>query len=288
MKADLLSGRLEAPQAHRFRATGALRARVRHPLARQKAEKNLKMCARQVVENRGPNRMVSTLNKADADTIKLAFLKRQRSDGTINRKLAALSDLANEAIEREFLVNGFKLGLIKERQGRVRFFTEEEEQAMPNFCKATAFDDLRDYIIVSVDTGLQQGEVLKIQKRDTGFDYLWTYDTKNGQNRDVWLTGWAREVLEQRAGAAGCINPDDKIFKLRPRALQHQWRRMKTALEMDGDTEYTPPRIETHLRHENASCRRGYPHRAGAVGAQAGRDDPAIFPHFCRAETACN
>lgn len=93
---------------------------------------------------------------------------------------------------------------------------------------------------MSVDTGLRQGEVLKIQKRDTGFDYLWTYDTKNGQNRDVWLTGRAREVLERRAGAAGCFNPDDKVFKLKPRALQDQWRRMKTALGMDGDTEYTP------------------------------------------------
>lgn len=134
MKADLLSGRLEVPTGP---PVPTLQEHFEHVCATRwrgkKAEKNLKMCARQVVEILGPNRLVSTLNKADADTIKLAFIKRQRSDGTINRKLAALSVLANEAIEREFLVKGFKLGLIKERQGRVRFFTEEEEQAMLTF-----------------------------------------------------------------------------------------------------------------------------------------------------------
>jgi len=167
--------------------------------------------------------------------IKQEFRRRKRSDATINRKLAVLSVLVKEAVERGHLAKGFTVGLLRERQGRVRYVTREEEGHMVDWCVATGNHDLLDYIVVSLDTGFRQGEVLKIKSSDVGRANLWTYDTKSGKNREVPLTARARAVLERRAKWG-----DKPVFQMEPQWLRDKWRKMQTAMGLIDDEEFVP------------------------------------------------
>lgn len=193
--------------------------------------------AQQVVAIIGPARLVSTLTKADADLVRNTFRKRGRSDATINRKLASLSVIVNEAVERELLLRGFSVGITKERTGRIRYLSKAEQDAALKWCRATANDDLYDYIIVSLDTGFRQGEVLKIEARDTGKPELWTYDTKSGKNRAVPLTERCAGVLSRRAKF---LRPDDRLFQMHPDRLRDKWRQMQTYLKLQEDDQFIP------------------------------------------------
>jgi len=174
----------------------------------------------------------------DALTVKTIVLDRGRTPATVNRKLAALSVLVREAVELKWLSEGFKVGLMREPKGRVRFFSNGEEAAMLEWTDRWGYHDLRDYIIVSIDTGLRQGEILKVLKRDVKDRVVWTYDTKNGDNRDVPLTERAKQVLDRRAERILLLN--DPLFDIRADTLRSHWKVMQHHLGMLGDKDYLP------------------------------------------------
>ena len=203
-----------------------------------KGEANLRNNAEDVLRILGPSRQVSSLNKMDALKVKTIVLDRGRTPATVNRKLAALSVLVREAVELKWLSEGFRVGLMKEPKGRVRFFSNEEETSMLEWTDRWGYHDLRDYIIVSIDTGLRQGELLKVLKRDVKDRVVWTYDTKNGNNRDVPLTERAKQVLDRRAEKIWLLN--DPLFDIRAATLRSQWKIMQHHLGMLGDKNYLP------------------------------------------------
>lgn len=241
MRADLLSGRIaqgapSKPLEHTLQELFeyVCRSRWRGLKSEEKQVQNGAL----VVRILGPHRLVSTLNKQDALTIKDTMIKRCRADATINRKLSALSTMVKEAVELEWLDRPFRVGLLKERGNRTRFFTLSEEADMLAWCSSFGYHDLRDYILVSIDTGFRQGEVMRILKKDVGKDNLWTYDTKNGKNREVPLTSRVKEVLHRRAQAAR--RAEEPLFVMGADVLRDQWKKMKTSLDMMDDDEYTP------------------------------------------------
>ncbi len=203
-----------------------------------KGEAILRINAEDVLRILGPARQVSSLNKMDALSVKTIVLDRGRTPATVNRKLAALSVLLREALELKWLSEVFKVGLMKEPTGIVRFFSNEEEAAMLEWTDRWGYHDLRDYIIVSIDTGLRQGEILKVLKRDVKDRIVWTYDTKNGNNRDVPLTERAKQVLDSRAERISLLN--DPLFDIRADTLRSHRTTMQHHLGMSGDKDYLP------------------------------------------------
>ncbi|MBZ5864362.1 hypothetical protein LAG72_24885, partial [Escherichia coli] len=139
-----------------------------------KGEKTARINGQHVVDIVGPQRDVKSLCYEDTLKVKQEVTKWGRSDATINRKLAAFSTLIKEAHEMGKLPKLFKIGLIKERKTRVRFYTDAEIKLMLDWCVELGEEELRDYIIISLDTGFRQGEVLKITKRDADAADLWT------------------------------------------------------------------------------------------------------------------
>lgn len=203
-----------------------------------KAEKTSCLNGRHVIEILGPERPVKSLCYEDTLKIKKEVAAWKRSDATINRKLAAFSTMCKEAFNLKKLDNLFPVGLIKERQCRVRFYGDEELNAMLKWCEDRAEDELRDYIIISLDTGFRQGEVLKITKRDAEQADLWTYDTKAGNNRDVPLTERAKEILKRRSKPLN--DPDAKLFTHKPQWYRDHWKQMQSDLKMTDDRNYVP------------------------------------------------
>lgn len=107
---------------------------------------------------------------------------------------------------------------------------------MLTWCENTGHWDLKNYIIISLDTGFRQGEFLKIEARDVKGSDLWTYDTKGGTNRCVPLSERARLALE------GYVRrrPEGRLFPWEAQTIRDWWRKMQTALGMAGDSEYLP------------------------------------------------
>ena len=203
-----------------------------------KGVKTAMINANHCVQVLGANRAASSLCYNDVITLKQEFQKWRRSDATINRKLAAFSMIVKEAHKLGHIDKLFTIGLIKERAKRVRFYTDEELNKMLDWCQATGEDELYDYIVVSIDTGFRQGEILKITKEDVRGDNLWTYDTKAGDNRDIPLTPRVKEVLHRKA--ALCRQADEKLFKVKRDTLRSRWKSMQSAVGMEDDRNYVP------------------------------------------------
>lgn len=204
-----------------------------------KGEKTALLNSQHVVDILGPKRDVKTLCYEDVLTIKKTVAGWKRSDATINRKLAAFSTMCKEAYHLKKLPALFPVSLSKEKQRRVRFYENDELGKMLEWCDNMGEQELRDYIVLSVDTGFRQGEVLKIIKRDINArGDLWTFDTKAGGDRDVPLSARAKEVLQRRAD--DCDHPDEKLFKQRPQWYRDHWKQMQSDLGMTDDRNYVP------------------------------------------------
>ena len=79
----------------------------------------------------GRERGLDTIDTNDLDEYATDLAARlKNSDSTINRKLAALSKVMTFAMERGGLDRKPKFPFRKEYAGRIRFFTEEEEDAL--------------------------------------------------------------------------------------------------------------------------------------------------------------
>lgn len=185
----------------------------------------------------GPERLVDTLNPADVDAIKLHFRAKGRSPKTANRHLATLSKLVDYAVRYGYLKTGFKSGITRETQGRMRYFSEDEIAEMVDYCDGAGDDMLKDYILVSLDTGFRQGEFMKILVKDVGKDNIWTFDTKNGKNREVPLTARAKAILTRRMTG---LKKDDRVFPITASWIADHWGEMRETLGHGGEKDYVP------------------------------------------------
>lgn len=191
-----------------------------------------------VVALLGLSRKVSSLSRADMDKVKVTFRDQGCTVATQNRKLAALSVICAEARERGLLDKLFKSGMGREPKGRVRVMSRGEQQEALRLCDEHDLAYLKDYIIVSLDTGFRQGEVFRIQKRDVGGDTLWTYDTKSGKNRGVPLTARSRSVLERRAKSLE--SPSGNLFPLDRYAVLNMWHELRDLMRLHHDMQFIP------------------------------------------------
>jgi len=207
-----------------------------------KAERTTLINARLVVKVLGPKRLASSLNKDDVVFLKEHFRAEGNAVSTINRKLSAFSTLRKEANEFGYLDAVFKAGISREKgRGRKRYVTREEEPRMLAWCQRMAMDALHDYIVIGLDTGFRQAEILRIAARDVSPDMtnLWTYDTKNGDNREVPVTRRTKEVLLRRAKG---LHPLAPLFDCSGAKILDDWNSMMDGLGMvkAEDRQFVP------------------------------------------------
>src|SRR5690606_31813282 len=123
---------------------------------------------------------------------------RGNSGGTINRKLSALSTILKTAHEQDppWITKAMKLPRRPEGAHRIRWMDEQEEAVVLEKCEALGLYDLRDYIIVAVDTGFRRSELLPFPVRDFsgGLLHLHAGETKNDDARSVPATKRVVEV----------------------------------------------------------------------------------------------
>lgn len=159
----------------------------------------------------------------------------ERSGSTINRHLAAISCLAKTAMKLELIDKLPDMPRQKEGEGRIRWFTDEEEADILTTLRLWGQHEAQDLFIFLVDTGARLGEAQKLLWEDItkGNRIATFWETKAGNSRSVPLTTRAREAIERRRAESGRkAGPFDGIAR---RNLHSLWDRLRTHHPFIGD-----------------------------------------------------
>jgi len=193
----------------------------------------------------------------------VTYLKtvKQSANGTVNRKLSALSKIVKRAYELGIIDSIPIIHKLKENSGRIRYLTDDEEKAVLDYFESHNKHLTALTCIVLIDTGIRCGEFRRLTTDDIFFSHgqaiIILHDTKNNEDRAVPLTERAHKALNELAQHSR----DKRHFTTSKKDsefwLKHDWNTMKHALGYQNDSQFVP-----HcLRHTCASrlVQRGAP-----------------------------
>lgn len=180
---------------------------------------------------------INKINTEVLDQFVVYFREKNNADSTINRKLMSLSKIMNFAHDRKKLLELPKFPTKKEPKNRIRYISKEEEIILLDHFNYSWSSLYRDYYIVSVDTGMRRGEMLKLIKKDVSSSNVIIWDSKSGKSRDIELTIRAKKVLKR---IMHLLKDDELIFPISATQLRYNFNKMrKTFPEMKDVTPHT-------------------------------------------------
>lgn len=166
------------------------------------------------------------------------------SGSTVNRKGSHLRMMLKTAADRGWIATVPKVPTRREGKHRIRWINEAEELRILTTCSHLGLDELREFIIVAIDTGFRRSELLGLRPSDfaNGLLHLHEGETKTDKARSVPATARVTEILNRRSTRK-------TVFSLTAPALRHQWRVLKATLKLDDDPQF----VVHMLRHTCAS-----------------------------------
>jgi site-specific recombinase XerD len=174
---------------------------------------------------------------------------RKSSIATINRYLACLKTVLKQMKQQTDFIS-----LKKERQGRIRVMSKDEETQLLSLLRDTEhserrvyFRDVADLIVVLMDTGMRLSEGLNLSYRDIDFDsnLISIWINKGDRPRSVPMTKRARGILSARQ-----IENPTKPFALKAYQAETAWQWVRKEMGLEGDKEFV---IHSATRHTCAS-----------------------------------
>ncbi|MCA1946970.1 MAG: site-specific integrase [Armatimonadetes bacterium] len=258
-----LRGRtLAAPVGQRITTLGELERHVaRSRWSSQRAGEHAIANARAAVEFFGSDFELADITTALVEEYARWLAEQGDADGTINRKLSALSVMLKAAAVRGDLAALPHIERRPEGKNRERVIDAAEEAAIVSTLRLWGRDEIADLIEVLVDTGLrvrQEGLALRLpdliparlDRTGAQIEAGWIIvrDGKGGTKRRVPLTERANDRLAARARAAR-LRGDDRLWTVGYSQVRHAWDRVKVHLGLDQDDEL----VIHALRHTCAS-----------------------------------
>lgn len=127
---------------------------------------------------------------------------RHRSPATANRFLSALSKAFSDAVREWHWLHDNPLRRVakeQESQGRVRFLSDEEREALLTACKKSELPELYLIVLFAVTTGMRRGELLGLRWPDVDLDrgVAVIHHTKNGDRRSVPIVPEVAALLRE-------------------------------------------------------------------------------------------
>jgi len=134
---------------------------------------------------------------------------KERSPSTVVRYISSLSHLFSVAINEWDWIKENPVKYMKKpknAQGRTRYLSKEEAQKLLQECKNSKSSYLFTIVLIALQTGMRQGEILSLKWEDIDFDNQWIYlkQTKNDTPRTVPLT---QEILKLLKHSIEKISP---------------------------------------------------------------------------------
>ena len=150
---------------------------------------------------------ISMFTDQHLESIVTVLKQRRNADGTINRKLAALSKILTQANKTKVLTNKPDIASYrrKEGRGRLRFITKDEEVRLLdklNFMRP----EFSDFTAFLIDTGFRFGEALKFTWADYSNGKVTLWKTKSNTPRTIPLTQRCKDIIER------CPKDTDRPF----------------------------------------------------------------------------
>lgn len=197
--------------------------------------------------------LISNIPLKDIDENTVAQLTRKlearkSSIATINRYLACLKTiLRNMKQSTDFIA------LRKERRGRIRVLSKEEERQVIGLLRNTDhgyrrayFPEVADLVEVLIDTGMRLGEALSLRYEDIDYksNLISIWINKGDRPRSVPMTSRVRNVLETRQASN-----QEKPFTIKAHQAETAWRWARKEMGKEADKEF----VIHSLRHTTAS-----------------------------------
>jgi integrase len=125
-----------------------------------------------------------------------------RSTSTTVRYMAALSHAFTVAMKEFGWIDDSpirKVSKPREPRGRVRFLSDDERASLLQACKESGNQYLYTIVVIALSCGLRQMEILTLNWNAVDLDRgrIILHETKNGEIRQVPLTGHALELLRK-------------------------------------------------------------------------------------------
>lgn len=125
-----------------------------------------------------------------------------KSNSTINREISILSSSINYAIKRwGWNIANPASGLnLKTPEGRLRWLTQHESDALLKVAKESKASHLYDYIVLALNTGMRRSEILRLEVSKIDLQskkiHLEGSQTKSGRRRIVPLNNRAIRTIQ--------------------------------------------------------------------------------------------
>lgn len=177
--------------------------------------------------------------------------RNPRSPATVNRYLAALNHVINTAIKEWGWLTANPISKISkpaEPRGRARYLTDAELVALLEACRAETRKPLYLVVLFALCTGARKGEILGLRRKDVDLirRVAVAYDTKNGDNRQLYLCEY---LCQQLAEHMVKRSQSRLLFSTRQGgklSIETEWRRALKAASVEDFRFHD-------LRHTNAS-----------------------------------
>lgn len=216
--------------------------------AGSKSEETAVLNANLICEAIGMDKSPADVTQADIDRAVATLRDKGNSPATINRKLAALSVLMNYAYEWEWTPRKLTIRKFKENEGRIRWLTDLEEAQILQLLDQWDMTEVRDWVVVALDTGFRSSEILRLTPED--YDYaerrVTAWETKGGRPRSIPCTARVTEVLTRRSQGKG---RGERLFSINNDRVVRTWHRLAKVMGLENDEEFVP----YCLRHTCAS-----------------------------------
>jgi integrase len=134
------------------------------------------------------------------------------STATLNRYAAALGAVITWSIKQRIAPRGFdnpcrRVQRQAERNGRVRFLSDDERARLLAACRSSQWPLLYLLVLLAITTGARRGELERLRWNDVDVDraVATLHETKNGDRRVLPLVTAVVEELRKRGGAPSAL-----------------------------------------------------------------------------------
>ena len=193
----------------------------------------------------GTSKAITTITSKDIASYKVERQKEVTS-ASVRRELNLVSSLF-ETAKHEWEIAGLinPVTAVKrpsDSVARDRRLTPTEKEQLLSESLRTGSEQLHLAILIALNTGMRQGEILKLKWDDLDFErnQITVRDTKNGLNRVIVISSVLRDAL------VTAQQNKEKIFTITASGLQQAFRKLTTRLQIRN--------LRFHdLRHEAIS-----------------------------------
>ena len=251
----------KAPTSHAKRGDGrktlleAYERTLRLHWKGEKAEKTHRINATAVLKCLGEDTAVADITPEDITEMVIELEDQGNSGSTVNKKLSCLSMMLKTAKAQWPGCLQELPAIIRRKEGkhRIRWMDAAEETKALELCDTFGLEDLKDYIVVAIDTGFRRGELLGFQPRDYNNGLLVLHDgeTKSDKARAIPATSRVHAIIQRRSS-------QPTLFEgLTVHRLRWQWVQLKAHMGLEADPQF----VVHMLRHTCASrmVQRGVP-----------------------------